>query len=88
MCKNQSMVRELGDGFYNTDKNSDIAKINLRKNIEYVKKLSENRKKKYVDTEFVNGKKPESCPITVSLKYYKTYFNSLCQTKIIFKKKT
>uniref|UniRef100_A0A2S2N8T3 Tudor domain-containing protein 5 n=1 Tax=Schizaphis graminum TaxID=13262 RepID=A0A2S2N8T3_SCHGA len=76
ICKNQSMVRELGDGFYNTDKNSDIAKINLRKSIEYVKKLSENRKKKYAGTEFVNGKKPESCSIAINDENSITNLNS------------
>lgn len=66
MCKNQSMVRVLGDNFYDSDKNSDTAKINLRKNIEFVKKQSENRINKNVVTEIVNGKKSESYSITMS----------------------
>ncbi|KAE9545241.1 hypothetical protein AGLY_000784 [Aphis glycines] len=65
-CKNQSMVRVLGGNFYDSDKNSDTAKINLWKNIEFVKKQSENRINKNVVTEIVNGKKSESCSITMS----------------------
>jgi len=75
MCKNQSMVRVLGDNFYDSDKNSDTNKINLRKNIEFVKKQSENRINKNVVTEIVNGKKSESYSTTVSIKCSKTYFN-------------
>lgn len=77
ICKNQSMVRVLGDNFYDSDKNSDTAKINLWKNIEFVKKQSENRIDKNVVTEIVNGKKSESCSITVSIKCSKTYYNGL-----------
>lgn len=85
ICKNQSMVRVFGDNFYDSDKNSDTAKINLWKNIEFGKKQSENTINKNVVTEIVNGKKSESCSITVSIKCSKTYFNDLFQIKIIRK---
>ncbi|XP_025209231.1 homeobox protein 4-like [Melanaphis sacchari] len=66
ICKNQNKIKALEVGFYNKKKNSDFAEISLRKNIEYVKKLSENKKNKKVDTELVNGKKSESCFITIN----------------------
>jgi len=67
-CKNQSMVATLQDDFYNTNKNSDIAKTELRKKIEYVKKLSENRKNKNINTQLVNEDKSNSGFISVSMK--------------------
>lgn len=65
MCKNQSLMRSFQSGFNNTDNNSDIAKANLIKNNEHVKKQSEIRKNKNVDTRLAN-KKP--CSISVSIK--------------------
>jgi len=46
MCKKQSLMRTFQSGFNNTDKNSDVAKANLIKNIEFVKKQTEIRKNK------------------------------------------
>ncbi|XP_029346809.1 ras guanine nucleotide exchange factor P [Acyrthosiphon pisum] len=66
MCKNQSLMRPFQSGFNNTDKNSDIAKANLIKNIEYVKKQSEIRKNKSVESSLVNEKKSQSCSISMN----------------------
>lgn len=74
MCKNQCLMRSFQSGSNNTDKNSDIAKANLMKNIEYVKKQSEIRKYKNVDTRLVNEIKLQSCSVAVSMKY-KIYIN-------------
>ncbi|XP_060880472.1 putative uncharacterized protein DDB_G0282133 [Metopolophium dirhodum] len=66
MCTNQSLMRSFQSGFNNTDKNSDIAKAYLIKNIEYVKKQSEFRKNKNVDTRLINEKKSQSCSISMN----------------------
>lgn len=66
MCTNQSLMRSFQSGFNNTDKNSDISKAYSIKNIEYVKKQSEFRKNKNVDTRLVNEKKSQSCSISMN----------------------
>jgi len=81
MCTNQSLMRSFQSGFNNTDKNSDISKAYSIKNIEYVKKQSEFRKNKNVDTRLVNEKKSQSCSISVSMKY-KMYIISLSKYNI------
>lgn len=69
MCKNQCLMRSFQSGSNNTDKNSDIAKANLIKNIEYVKKQPEIRKYKNIHTRLVNEIKSQSCSVAVSMKY-------------------
>ncbi|XP_022167875.1 putative uncharacterized protein DDB_G0277255 isoform X2 [Myzus persicae] len=66
MCKNQSMMRTLQSDFNSADINSDIAKTNLRKNIEYVKNQSESRKNKNADSRLFNENKSQLCSITMN----------------------
>jgi len=68
-CKNQSLMRSFQSGFNNTDKNSDIAKACLIKNIEHVKRQSEIRNNKNVCTRLLDEKKLQSSSISVSMKY-------------------
>jgi len=64
ICKNQNMMRTFQSGHINTEKNSDVAITNLRKNKIVDNKLTDN--------------KSQLCSITVSIKY-KTFIISLSQ---------